>query len=180
MKHCTRTRKDTFIINWNWVEQIMGALHARILFCDHIHRMHSWNESNHQCPFLNNTAQLITPSSSLSAVTTTPMAIVRTGRLMGTWSNVQQHSWGVESLSQTILVNLFFYLVALCMHSVMQSTMSHSPFTGSHNVSAACACSHIHSSLSKPWTIKLWRVQNQINKYLLQRARGHKPWSQKK
>ena len=133
---------------------------------------------------LNNTAQLITPSSSLSAVTTTPMAPVRTGRLMGTWSNVQQHSWGVECLSQTILVNLFFCLVSFSLHSLMHSAPSHSPFTGSHNVSAAsCACSHIHSSssLSKPWTIKPWQLrQKQINKYLLQRPRGHKSWSQQK
>ena len=75
-------KKGHTFINWNWVEQTMGAIHARVEYYSVIHCTHETNPTI--SVHLNNTAQLITPSSSLSAVTTTPMAPVRTGRLMGT------------------------------------------------------------------------------------------------
>ena len=79
--HEDKDKKGHTFINWNWVEQIMGAIHARVQYYSVIHCTHETNPTI--SVHLHNTAQPTTPSS-LSAGTTTPMAPVGTGRLMGT------------------------------------------------------------------------------------------------
>ena len=164
MKHGTRTRtrKGTRLLigiglNRSWV-------HYRQEYYSVIHCTQETNPTIH----LNNTAQLITPSSS-SAGTTTPVAPVRTGRpehdqmcssTPDEVSNVSRKQFWLTCFSAWWpCVCILCCTQRCCTHHLQGRITSHQL--------------HVHHEQSNYGEYKSMQINNKY--LLLQRPRGHKP-----